>query len=241
MKKWAIGIGIILLLVTSILLTSYNRVFATPKTTQGLASTGDLSTWECAGNFTKDDVIFVELLPNIFWAENPSAFDILDNNVPVMYVDLNITDPKNTMSQYELWLTYDQTTNRFSVYNASALSFGEGINSTIYLPNKFNVTYTFYAGRAMLNGTYFANITSAGYAIDYRADGTYKPAAFELFYARTTFDLSQPYTSMLYIGYATIPSSIIFLVYGGLKRTKPTRKVSNRDLRHQPRTLPISS
>jgi hypothetical protein len=234
MKNWAVAIGIILLVVTSILLTSYNRVYATPKVTQGLASTGDLSTWECAGNFTKDDVIFVELLPNIFWAQNSAAFDILDNNIPVMYVDMNITDPKNTMSQYELWLTYDKSLNRFSVYNASALSFGEGINSTIFLPNKFNVTYTFYAGRAMLNGTYLANITSAGYAINYRTEGTYKPAAFELFYARATFEVTQPYTNLLYIGYATTPLSVIFLAYG-LKRTKPARIASNRDLRQRPR------
>ena len=229
MKKWAFAVGMILLLLTPILLTSYRTTYATPKVTQGPASTTDtsnLSAWECTGNFSANDVIMVEFLPNIFWAQNPGAFDVLDNGMSVLYVDMNITDPKNSMSQYELWLTYDQTNNQFSVYNATALSFGEGVNSTVVLPNKFTMTYTFVAGTAQLNGTYFANVTFAGYVIDYRVDGTYKPAAFELFYVRTSLQLSQPYMNLLYVGYAIIPAGVIFLVYGGLKRTKPIRKTT---------------
>jgi len=234
-KRWAVAVGLLLLLLASVLLTSYKTIYATPKVTQGPASTTDtsnLSAWECTGNFSENDVIMVEFLPNIFWAENPAAFDVLDNRMPVLYVDMNITDPKNNMSQYELWLTFDQTNNHFSVINVTALSFGEGINSTVVVPNKFTMTYTFIAGTAQLNGTYFANATFVGFMVDYRANGTYKPAVFELFYARTVLQLSQPYASLLYVGYAIIPAGVIFLIYGGLKRTKPTRKASSRDLQN---------
>jgi len=234
-KRWAVAVGLLLLLLVPVLLTSYKTIYATPEVTQGSASTTDtsnLSAWECTGNFSANDVIMVEFLPNIFWAQNPAAFDVLDNGTPVLYVDMNITDPKSNMSQYELWLTYDRTNNRFSVINVTALSLGEGINSTVFVPNKFTMTYTFIAGTAKLNGTYFANVTFVGFAVNYRANGTYKPAAFELFYARTVLQLSQPYASLLYVGYAIIPAGAIFLVYGVLKRTKPTRKASSRDLQH---------
>jgi hypothetical protein len=237
-KKWAVAIGLLLLLLAPVMLTSYKTIYASAKVTQGLASTNNssnLSAWECTGNFSANDVIMVELLPNIFWAQNPAAFDLLDDGRNVLYLDMNITDPEESMSQYELWLTYDQTYSRFSVINVTALSLGEGINDTVVLPNKFNMTYTFVAGTAQLNGTYFANVTFAGFAVDYRANDTISgvhatPSVFELFYARTSFELSHPYASLLYVGYAVIPAGVIFLIYG-LKKTKSIPKASKRDKR----------
>jgi hypothetical protein len=236
MNKWAVGVGIILLILSPVLLTSYKAVYATPKFSSGLASNvsnpSQWSSWERWGTFAKDDVIFVDLRPEIFWAQNPAAFDV-ENGYAVLYVDINITDPKSTMSQYELWLTYDATANQFSVYNASVLSFGDGINSTVYLPNQYNITYTFMAGRALLDGAYFANVTSVGFPYDYRVkNSTATPSYFALFYGRTTFQLSQPYSSLLYAGYVTIPASVIFLVYG-LKTGKPINRASGRRLHQQ--------
>lgn len=235
MNKWILGFGLFLLLMAPVLLTFTKTTRVAPKATEGPASSNDpseIKRWECAGNFTKDDVIMVELLPDIFWAQNPAAFDLISENgtsFNVLYVDINITDPQNSISQYEVWLHFDQTANRFSVYNATALSFGGGISSTVLLPNKYNFTLTFIAGMAQLNGTYVANVVSAGALYDYRTDGTYPPAVLELFYLRTTFELSKPYADLLYAGYATIPIGGTLLVYGIIWRTKPHRKASNRN------------
>jgi hypothetical protein len=238
MKKWAVGIGIILLILAAIMLASYKTTFATPAVTQGPANmTQNLSpsAWDRTGNFTKGDVIMVEFLPNSFWAQDPGAFDEIDAGngtiLAVLYVDINITDPENTMSQYELWLTYDQTSNTFSVYNATALSFGEEINSTVLLPNGFNFTYTFYAGTAELSGTYYANVTSAGWPDDYRPNGTYVPSALELFYARTAFQVSQPYTNLLYVGYVTSAAGVMFLAYGLIRAKRKARTLTRNSRR----------
>lgn len=232
MKNWAVAIGIILLILAAVLLKNYGATYATANLTQGLASSNsNLSTWECTGNFLQHDVIMLNLLPNMFWFQNPSAFDVLDNGQSIMYVYVNITDPANGVSYYELWYTFDQTTSRYSVYNATALSFGEGINSTVLLPANFNMTYTLVAGTAQLNGTYVANVTFVGNVINF-AGGEYKPSAFQLYYGRTALQLSQPYTNLQYVGYAAIPTSVIFLAYGLIKRPKSIRKTPSRNTRH---------
>jgi hypothetical protein len=235
MNKWALAVGIILVIVSPVLLTSYKTVYATPVFKASLAGDARISSWECSGTFAKDDVIFADIRPDLFWFNNSGAFDVLDNppGMAVFYVDINITDPKNTVSQYELWYTYDPTQSiPYAVYNVSVLSLGEGINNTVYLPNQYNVTYTFYAGRALLDGTYFANVTSAGWPYDYRIyNPTAPPSYFALSYGRTTLELSQPYSSLLYVGYVTIPAGVIFLVCG-LKTGKPIRKASSKRL-HQ--------
>jgi hypothetical protein len=237
MNRWIIGFGLLLLLLAPVFATYAPQNYATPQATQGPASSNnpsEIARWECAGNFTKDDVIMVELLPNIFWAQSPTAFDLVDfgngTTLSIFYVNINITDPTNDMSAYELWLHYDQISNRFTVYNASALSFGIGISSDVLLPNKFAFSYTFIAGSAKLNGTYLANIISAGWPYDYRANNnTIVPSTFELFYVRTTLKLSKPYANLLYVSYALIPTGIVFIVYGSRKRTKPLRKASSRN------------
>ena len=229
MKKWAFAVGIILLLLTPILLTSYKM--STTGYASGLASTtepSNLYVWECAGNFSANDLILVDLLPNIFWSSNESAFDVLDNGMPVMYADINITDPKNSTSTYELEFTYNPTDIKRNLhpYNLTVLSAGEGINQTV---NVKETGVTFIAGIAKLDGTYFANLTFVGFMLDYRADGRFTPGTFALYWGRT--EESHPYMSLLYVNFVTIPASVIFLVYGLKKTDRKRRRAKNETVK----------
>ena len=166
-----------------------------PVVTEGSANPNQASApsaWERTGNFLAGDVIEVDLLWNIFWAQI-GGFDTLEINgtyYSVLYVEVSITDPSNAVSHYELWLSYDESQNQFSWINARVLSLGAGINSSVYLPTGFNFTYTFIAGTANLSGAYFVNVTSVeGTTPDYRVykNGVYDPSALELFYTRVSY------------------------------------------------------
>ena len=238
--------------MVAIMLTNYKNVYATPSVSQGAANAVQSSSpggWERTGTFISGDVIEIELDWNILWAQI-GGFDTVEINgtyYSVLYIELSIIDPNSTLSQYELWLSYDQTANQFSYINASALSLGTGINPHVYLPNGFNFTYTFIAGMANLNGTYFANVTSVeGTVPEYRTyidpttNTTDAPAVFELFYARTSFQFSKPYENLLYVSFGMIPISVIFLAYGligkrpkrGKNQLKSVRQLKNRDSAH---------
>jgi hypothetical protein len=233
MKIWPFAVGILLLLLTPILLASYKTSYTTISYTTGLASdakgTPDLSVWEFAGNFSANDLILVDLLPNILWNSNEGAFDLLDNGMPVMYVDMSITDPGNSVSQYELWYTYnpEDGTRRLTVFNVTALSVGEGINQTALVPPGFSNPVTFIAGTAELDGMYFANLTFVGAVTNYRSDGNLKPGAFALYYERTIEQNSQPYASLLYVSFVTVTASIISLAYGFKKNSRKRRRQNN--------------
>ena len=166
-----------------------------PVVTQGSANPNQTlapSGWERTGNFLAGDVIEVNLLWNIFWAQI-GGFDVVEINgtyYPVLYVEVSITDPSNAVSHYELWLSYDSSQNQFSWINATVLSLGAGINPSILLPEGFNFTYTFMAGTANLSGAYLVNVTSVrGTTPDYRVyqNGVYDPSVLELFYARVSY------------------------------------------------------
>jgi len=237
-RKWAIAIALILLISAAVMMTNYKDVYATPVVTQGAANASQSLNprgWERTGTFVAGDVIEVELLWNIFWAQL-GGFDTVELNgayYSVLYEEVSITDPSGAVSQYELWLTYDETANQFSYLNATALSLGAGINKSVLLPNGFNFTETFIAGTANLNGTYLGNVTSVeGTTPDYRVyqNGTYDPQAFEFFYARTSFQISRPYESLLYVGIGIIPVSIIFIAIGliGIRTKRKTSPKSAR-------------
>jgi hypothetical protein len=183
MKKEVLATWIGCLLLAPIALASYNNPHGVLNITAGQATaTPSLSGWECTGDFLANDVILVDLLPSIFWSQNDSAFGA-PNGMPIMYVYVSITDPESSISRYELEYTYNPSdpVRRLLLYNETALSFGQGVSATVILPSNFSMTYTFIAGTAKLDGTYFANVTFVGYAIDYRAEGTYAPGYFALY------------------------------------------------------------
>jgi hypothetical protein len=233
MKIWPFAVGILLLLLTPIILASYKTSYTTISYATGLASdakgTPDLSVWEFSGNFSANDLILVDLLPNILWSNNAGAFDLLDNGMPAMYVDMSITDPGDSVSKYELWYTFNpgDSTRRLTVFNVTALSVGEGIDPTARVPPGFSNPVTFIAGTAELDGTYFANLTFAGAVTDFRWDGKLKPGAFALYYERTIEQKSQPYASLLYLSFVTVPASVISLAYGFKKNNRKQRRQNN--------------
>jgi len=230
MKVWAVAVGIILLLATPVLLASYNTAYGTVSTTAGPWPQNQ-NAWEYSANFSANEIILAQLSPNMFWFNNTRAFDMLDDGTPIMYVDINITDPENGLSQYELWYTYDVTNpSRYGLYNATMLYTAPGINQTLHLAPNFNAANGLILGAAEYNGTYLANVTFVGYAIDFRADGQFPPASFVLNYAVTTLQKSYPYTNLVYVNFLTIPASVVFLIYG-LKKTRQISKTSKRDMR----------
>jgi hypothetical protein len=183
MEKTVLVTLIAFLLLSPIVSASCNNPHGVINISAGQATaTPSLSGWECTGDFLAKDVILVDLLPNIFWSQNDSAFGEV-NGMPIMYVNVSITDPESSISRYQLEYTYSPNgpVGTLSLYNETALSFGDGISSTVILPSNYSIAYTFIAGTANLDGTYFANVTFVGYTIDYRAEGSYAPGYFALY------------------------------------------------------------
>jgi hypothetical protein len=227
MRKLPVAVGIFLLVLTPILLASYNVSHKTYDTLTERADTAsDQSRWGCAGNFSANDTILVDLLQNMFWANNTQAFDLV-NNVPTFYLDVSITDPKKGVSQYELEYTYHPTdpSQKLEPYSGNVTSVGEGINTTVAVLSNFRTpSGLFIVGRATVNGTYVANVTFAGAEINYVTDDPeLTPAVFALWFGRTVTRESQPYAILLPFSFVTLPVGVIFLVYG-LKNTYRKRK-----------------
>jgi hypothetical protein len=224
--KWPIAVGILLLALTPILLASCNMpVFTSVVRIEQADAATDLSRWECEGNFSAGDVILLDLLQNSQWSS--AYFDVIAG-VPVFYVDISITDPKNSVSQYEILYTYNPSSGqrRLMIVNATMLSAGDGINQTVVLPSSFHNPVTFIAGTADVNGTYFANVTSAGGTADYRLTpelSLYEPGAFALYSGHTVKQESHPYADLLYVNFVTIPAGVLLLIYE-LQNTKRTWK-----------------
>lgn len=233
MKIWAIAVGIILLLATPIILSTYQTAYGTVSTTPG-PWPQNRNSWEYSGNFSASEIILAQFSPNMFWFNDTRAFDMpLNDTTPIMYVDINITDPENGQSHYELWYTYDVTNpSRYGLYNATMDYAAPGINKTVHLAPNFNIANGLVLGAAEYNGTYLANVTFVGYAIDFRADGRFPPASFVLNWAVTTLQKSYPYTNMVYANFFTIPVSIMFLIYG-LRKTRSMPKAYKKDMRLQ--------
>jgi hypothetical protein len=233
MKKWAVAVGIILLIITPFLLTQYNIPYGAVSTTNGSWPTNP-NTWETAANFSANDIILLEFSPNIFWFSNSYDLEVTDQGVAYTIVDINITDPRKSAdeSQYEMWYAFDYTNYRAGIYNMTLLSLGDGINRTAVVAPTFSNANGFILGTAKFDGTYFANVTFVGGGImypgnDYRSNGTYPPANFALDWARTVLQKFYPYTDLLYVSFFTIPASVAFMVYG-LKKVKPIRRVPNK-------------
>jgi len=236
MKKWAAAVGIILLMLTPILLTYYNQAYGTVSTPSG-DWTVHPNVWEMEVNFSANDIILLEFSPNIFWFSKSTAFEVSDSGVPYIIVDMNITDPRKSSNEslYELWYTFDATKYQYSLYNATMLLVGDGINQTVHVAPTFRNTNGFILGAAELNGTYHANVTfvGGGYMIpgsDYRSNGTYPPANFALNWAHNVIQKSYPYATFLYAAFFTIPAGFAFLIYG-LKKPKQNHRASKRVLK----------
>lgn len=237
MKKWAVSIGIILLILTPIILASYNTAYGTASTTAGPWPL-NANSWEYSANYNASDTILAGFSPNINWFNNSAAFDLTDSGQSVMYVDFNITDPAKGESQYELWLTFDQTNYRWSFINQTLLYNATGISATVGPPYSlplapnFHVASGIILGTAVLNGTYFANVTFVGYIVNFRdpSSGNFPPSNFVLNWATTTLQKSYPLANLIYGNFFTIPGSVLFLVYG-LKKTKKNsiRKMPKRE------------
>jgi hypothetical protein len=220
MKKWAVGAGILLFVVAAGLLGSHN-VPVTAYATQ-LAGSKDEPTgeWEYSGNFSRGDIIMVDIYQNIFWSENVSEYDVIDG-IPTLWIDLNITDPSNTVSTFELQYTYQQTDveHRLLAYNLTVVSVGTGIDPTAPISE---TGVTFIAGTAKLNGTYVADITSVGSDIlEYRVTNL-KPGYFTLW--KAVAHETYPYEGLLYVGFAAIPAGFIFAAYGLKKNERISKK-----------------
>lgn len=235
MKKWAVAVGIILLILTPFLLTQYNVPYGTVNTTIGSWPTH--STWETAANFSENDIILLAFSPNIFWSQDPYGLEATDTSPPIAYtiVDINLTDPNHSVNetQYELWFAFSYSTQyQYSVYNATLLSVGDGINRTAVLAPTFSNVNNFVLGTAESSGTYFGNVTFVGGGVmypghDYRSNGTYPPANFAFNWAHTVLRKSYPYASLLYVSFLTIPASVAFMAYG-LRKARLIRRVSNK-------------
>jgi hypothetical protein len=233
MKKWAVAVGTVLLILTPFLLTKYNTPYGRISTISGNWPTNP-NTWTTAANFSANDIILLEFSPNIFWFSNPAALEVIDvrgKTIAYTIVDINITDPRESAdeSQYEFWYTFDYTSFRASFFNGTMLSVGDGINRTAVLAPTFHAASAFVLGTAKFDGTYFANATFVGGGImypgsDYRSNGTYPPANFALDWARTAAQKFYPYAGLLYVSFFTIPASVVFIVYG-LKKAKLIRRV----------------
>jgi hypothetical protein len=225
MKKWAVGLGLILIFVGFVSLASYNS--PSSEIASELAGEKDpdkLANWEYAGNFSEGDIILVVMRQNIFWSEGAMAWDIGPSSIPTKWVDINITDPQNGISAYELQYTYRQEDigRSMKIYNFTILSFGEGINET----QKVRQTgATFTAGIAKLSGTYVGNITMVDPDPKGYRENNYPPAYFALF--RGYPIMTYPLQYLLFAGIATPLLGIVFLVFG-LTR-KPPRKRARQD------------
>jgi hypothetical protein len=222
MKKWTavVVVGILLILVSGILLAAYNLpvdAYTTSLAGPSGESTGD---WVYAANFTANDIILVDIYQNLFWSQNVTFFDVIAG-IPTLFLNVNITDPKNTVSAYQLQYTFQQSdvTHRLLAYNLTEWAVGTGINP------KAPVTesgITFIAGVAKFNGTYVANITWVGSdVLQYRAT-SYKPGYFALWKA-VAYE-TYPYRSLLYVSFATIPAGSIFVGYGLNKNNRKSKK-----------------
>ena len=211
MKKWAVVLATILLLST-IIMFGYCRTSVVGYATElaGLTDTSKLSEWEYAGNFSKNEIILVDLLQNIHWSENVTYFDVVAN-IPTLWVTVNITDPAHTTSEYELAYTYQATdvSHRLLAYNLTILSNATEINP--FAPIK-ETGVTFVAGTAEQNGTYVANVTSVSSDVLEFRQTDLKPSFFALYKARAV--VTYPYSILSYAGFVTGPACIAFAVYG---------------------------
>jgi hypothetical protein len=232
MKKWAIAVGIILLMLTPILFAYHNHAYATLSTPNGVWTVHS-NVWEIGADFSEKDIILLEFSPNLFWFSKSDAFEVSDSGVPYIIVDINITDPikSSNESLLELWYAFDQTRYQFSLYNLTMLSVGDGINSTVSFASTFRNTNGYVLGAAELNGTYDANVTfvGGGYMYpgsDWRWNGTYPPANFALNWARNVVQKSYPYAAFFYVPFFNLPAGFALLIYG-LKETKKIHRSSS--------------
>jgi hypothetical protein len=231
MNKWAVSIGVVLI-VAGLILSSFHNLSRT-ETFSELAGETDpskLAGWEYAGNFTAGDIIIVDVLQNIFWTNSSAAYDLVAM-VPTKDVIVNITDPKNGVSEFDVVYTYspdDLTLRQMHTYNITILSLSDGISQDYHVSQS---GATFVAGKAMYSGTYTANITDIiPDHLGYRQNGL-NPAYFALFKAYNV--TSYPYGSTFYIGVGTSAAGIILIVYGLARKRGPMK---GRSLKRVPLT-----
>jgi hypothetical protein len=220
MKKWALALGMLLLLTTPILISMSSQSESGVRIADQAGEA--VQDWECKANFSKGEIVAVTILQNISWGTGPYA---VDEDTLTKYVPVEVADPVNGTSSYELQYMLNPSlgvAGRLYGVNFTELSVGAGLIPFTLPYHKFQEV-TFIAGIANYTGTYVASIN---YSNVWPYLQPYDTPSWFAFY-RGYLDTAQPYSSLLYVALTAFPISIVLLVYGsGLRWGKKGKRRS---------------
>lgn len=209
MRKWLFAIGLILLFVGIILMSSAVRSERTVREEENLIKS-ETDTWQISNNFTQGEKVKLVVKKGIDWTQNLEP-PVMDVPYPHKFVYVNITAPSGEASTFEAaFISYQRI---FALYQVK-----------IVFSNGFDADKSSQGIVGYVRETGLYNATVIGFV----PPGGSPPAGLTFVTIEEVVFMNYPYSYLLYPGVATSLAGIVLSIMGKMTSRRVRRKKVRR-------------
>jgi hypothetical protein len=218
MRTWFLAIGLVTILAGIVMTSSSGSAkFSSdfPGENKNRAAYVE-NSWNVSANLVKGDFLFFRFLQGAEWRQGLFDIDEEFSGQAVLYVGVNVTDPRGNTTIYLCKLGKPQTAGEEVVLNFldKNITRDEGGIDPSWFYRRPTNSYYEVGGTVQFNGTYRFVI---GNVYPNRKD---PPSSIDI--RKVTFTTEHPYTYLLPSGIAVIGVGATITVFSLRKKTKPS-------------------